>query len=260
MNRLLKEFSLFLKDRGLVVANEDAISQVPRDNYSFAKTIFKNREVLGPLLCKLAIGIKEGKNPIDYTISYRGGMAIVRHFLQDLVEKFLCNLKGRELISGWRLKSDCQYEILVSEDEDKRRFFRSAWAEQVFRYVIAKTVQTFCKSHNLSSRAFQNVELKQIGEDKLFTELDLVVQIEKRFYIFEVKSGPYINIMQWARREDSLVDGNDFARNIVCTIYDNIPESIFGPQLLLKLSNIETELNKILELDFANDTDRQERR
>ena len=260
MNKLLKGFSSFLEDRGLVIANEDAISQVPRDNYSFAKTIFKHREVLGPLLCKLAIGIKEGDNPITYTISYKGGMVIVRQFLQELVNRFLVNLKKKDLISEWQLKSDCQYEILVSEDEDKRRFFRSEWAEQVFRYVITKTVQTFCKSRNLSSKAFQNVELKQKGEDKLFTELDLVEQIGNRFYIFEVKSGPYINIMQWAKRENSLVDRNGFVRNIVCTIYDNIPERIFEPQLLLKLNNIETELRKMLESDFCgkqlNSTDR----
>ena len=205
-----------------------------------------------PLLCKLAIGVKEGKNPTAYTISYKGGMAIVRHFLQDLVNSFLRNLKEQNLISEWRLKGDCQYEIFVSEDEGKRRFFRSMWAEQVFRYIITKTVQTFCKAHNLSSKSFQNVALKQKGEGDLFTELDLVVQIEKRFYIFEIKSGPCVNIMQWAKRENYLVDGNDFVRSIVCTISDNISERIFEPQLLLKLNNIETELNTILESDFLN--------
>lgn len=253
MNKLLKEFSSFLEDRGLVIANEDAISQEPPDDYSFAKTIFKNREVLGPLLCKLAIGIKEGRNPIAYTISYKGEMVIVRQFLQNLVNLFLDNLNKRNLISKWHLDDDCKYEISVSEDEANRRFFRSAWAEQVFRYVITKTVQTFCKSHDLSSKAFQNVELRQKGEDKLFTELDLVVQIEKRFYIFEVKSGPFINIMQWAKRENCLAGENDLVRNIVCTIHDNIPERVFEPQLLFKLSNIETELNKILESDFTDD-------
>ena len=253
MSSILKDFASFLEDRGLVIANEDAISQVPSEDYSFSQSIFKNREVLVPLLCTLAIGIREGKNPITYRISYKGGMAIVRQFLQDLVNKFLCNLKKRNLISEWHLKSDCQYEISVSADEDKRRFFRSAWAEQVFRYVIMKTVQTFCTSRKISVKSFQNVKLKQKDDDNDFTELDLVVQIKNRFYIFEVKSGPCINIMQWAKRENSLVMGNEVVRNIVCTVHDSIPDKIFEPQLLLKLNNIEKELGKILESDFPNE-------
>ncbi len=252
MSNLVKDFALFLESRGLVIANEDAISQVPPEDYSFSQSIFKSREVLVPLLCKLANGIREGKNPIAYVISYKGGMAIVRQFLQNLVDQFLDNLKENEVISQWNRMGDCQYEISVSEDEVKRRFFRSAWAEQVFRYAIMKTVQTFCASRKISVRSFQNVELKQKGADNIFTELDLVVQIENRFYVFEVKSGPSINIMQWAKRENSLVIENGVVRNIVCTVYDSIPDKIFEPQLLLKLNNIETELNKILELDFPN--------
>ena len=113
-----------------------------------------------------------------------------------------------------------------------------------------KTVQEFCGSRKISFKAFQNAELRRTDENCLFTELDLVVQIEKRFYVFEIKSGPNINIIQWAKREMVLV--GDFVRNIVCTIYDSIPEKIFEPQLLLKLNNIEFELNKILEADFPN--------
>jgi len=252
MNNLVKDFASFLEDRSLVIANEDAISQVPPEDYSFSQSIFKSREVLVPLLCKLAIGIREGRNPITYMISYKGGMTIVWQFLQNLVDQFLDNLKEKELIAQWNRKGDCQYEISVSEDEDKRRFFRSAWAEQVFRYVIMKTVQTFCASRKISVKSFQNVELKQKGADNTFTELDLVVQIEKRFYVFEVKSGPFVNIMQWAKRENSLVIGNEIVRNIVCTVHDSIPDKIFEPQLLLKLNSIETELNKILESDFLN--------
>ena len=115
-----------------------------------------------------------------------------------------------------------------------------------------KTVQEFCGSRKISCKAFQNARLRRTDENGLFTELDLVVQIEKRFYVFEIKSGPNINIIQWAKREMCLAKGCDLVRNIVCTIHDNIPERIFEPQLLLKLNNIEFELNKILEADFSN--------
>ena len=238
MNNLVKDFAKFLEGRGLVIENEAELSQIPKEDYPLAKQIFKSREVLVPLMSKLAIGIKDGKNTISYNISYKGGMFIVRQFLQNIVKQFLDNLKEKKFISTWYYKDECQYEIPLPKDETKRRFFRSVWAEQVFRYVIMKTVQEFCGSRKISFKAFQNAELRRTDENCLFTELDLVVQIEKRFYVFEIKSGPNINIIQWAKREMVLVEECDFVRNIVCTIYDSIPEKIFEPQLLLKLNNI----------------------
>ena len=250
MNKLIKDFAKLLEGRGLMIENEAELSQVPDEDYSLAKQIFKSREVLVPLMSKLAVGIKGEKEAISYGISYKGGMVIVRQFLQNIVKQLLDNLKEKKFISTWQQKDECQYEIPLPKDETKRRFFRSAWAEQVFRYAIMKTVQEFCGSRKISFKAFQNAELRRTDENCLFTELDLVVQIEKRFYVFEIKSGPNINIIQWAKREMVLAEGCNCVRNIVCTIYDSIPERIFEPQLLLKLNNIESELNKILEADF----------
>ena len=250
MNKLIKDFAKLLEGHGLVDENEAKISQVPNKDYPLAKQIFKSREVLVPLMSKLAVGIKDEKDTISYSISYKGGMFIVRQFLQNIVKQFLDNLKEKKFISTWQQKDECQYEIPLPKDKTKRRFFRSAWAEQVFRYAIMKTVQEFCGSRKISFKAFQNAELRRTDENCLFTELDLVVQIKKRFYVFEIKSGPNINIIQWAKREMVLAEGCNCVRNIVCTIYDSIPERIFEPQLLLKLNNIESELNKILEADF----------
>jgi hypothetical protein len=252
MNNLVKDFVKLLEEHGFIIENEAEISQVPNEDYSLAKQIYKSREVLVPLLSKLAMGVKDEKDAILYGISYRGGMLIVRQFLQNIVKQFLTNLKKKELISTWYCKDECQYEIPLPKDETKRRFFRSAWAEQVFRYVIMKTVQKFCESRKISFKAFQNACLQRSNEDCLFTELDLVVQIKKRFYVFEIKSGPSINIIQWAKREMYLANGRDSMRIIVCTIHDSIPEAIFEPQLLLKLSNIESGLNKILAADFPS--------
>ena len=253
MNKLVKDFAKLLEERGLVIVDEDKISQVPNAEYAFAKQIFKSREVLVPLLTRLATGIKDNKKIVPFSIPYKGGMLIVRQFLQSIVEQFLKNLQAEGWIQEWNRKDDCQYEISLPQEGIKLRFFRSAWAEQAFRYVIMKTVHEFCNSNKISYRAFQNVELKRKDEDALFTELDLVVQIAKRFYVFEIKSGPYINIIQWAKREMALVQkNNDYVRNIVCSIYDSIPEKIFDPQLLLKLNNIESKLTELLKLDFES--------
>ena len=250
MNNLVKDFAKFLEGRGLVIENEAELSQIPKEDYPLAKQIFKCREVLVPLLLKLAIGIKDEKDVISYSISYKGGMYIVRQFLQNIVDQFLDNLMKKKLILPWKRKDECHYEIPLPKDKTKRRFFRSAWAEQVFRYAIMKTVQEFCRPRKIMYKAFQNACLRRTDENDLLTELDLVVQIAKRFYVFEIKSGPNINIIQWAKREMNLVKDCEIVRNIVCTIHDNIPEKIFEPQLLLKLSNIELELYKILEADF----------
>ena len=205
-NNLLKDFITMLDERGYVIANETDITQEVSDDYFFAASIFKNREVLVPFLCKLARGIGNNESTICYKISYTGKLKIVQQFIKGIVLQFLENLKKQELVLDWTLKDDIRFEVVVTEDENKRRFFRSKWAELVFRYVIMKTVSTFCNTHQISYKAFNNIELKRKDETELITELDLVIQMQKRFYIFEVKSGPKINIMQWAKRENMFID------------------------------------------------------
>ena len=253
---LLKDFKTLLDERGYEIANEMDITQETPDEYSFAPTIYKNREVLVPFLCKMAVGIStldQNKQTICYEVPFREELLIVQQFIVEIIKTFLDNLKEKELVSDWTLNDGVRFEVRLAEGDKKRRFFRSEWAEFVFRYVIMKTVYTFCDVHKISHKVFNNVEYRRKGENNLYGELDLVVQIQNHFYVFEVKSGPKINIMQWARRENALVEKNSFVRNIVCTVYDNIPANIFLPQLLLNLSNIMTELRKILEEDFPKD-------
>ena len=156
------------------------------------------------------------------------------------------SLKNIGYASEWACeKSD--FSVRLPEDEHLLRFFRSMWAEQCFRYAISKVVCEFCMDNRLSYKMFQNVALARKGESELFTELDLVVQIEKRFYLFEVKSGPMVNIMQWARREAAFVTEGGPARQIVCTIHDNIPANIFEPQILMTIGGIQKRLKRLLK-------------
>jgi hypothetical protein len=251
---LLKDFKTLLDERGYEIANEMDITQETPDEYSFAPTIYKNREVLVPFLCKMAVGLNSLDNneqPICYDVPIRKDLSIVRKYILGLLKQFLENLAEKQLVVKWTIEKGFRIKVLLTEDEHKRRFFRSEWAELVFRHIIMNTVHTFCNLHKISHKVFNNVKFKNKDEFDLYSELDLVVQIQERFYVFEVKSGPKINIMQWARRENALVDKTGLVRNIVCTIYDNIPAYIFEPQLLLNLSNIKTGLNKILAEDFT---------
>ena len=241
-NNLTKAFSDELRKFGLVIVNESEMSQVPPEDYSFAKQIYNNRQVLLPLLVKIALSLKNGAK-IDYDIEDQRDKGAVKQFLD--------NLKAKHFVNSFALTPEGRFSIAIVADEDKRRFFRSSWAEQCFRYVIMRTVQSFCNSHGLSHKVMQNVELKREGEENLFTELDIVVQIEQKFYVFEIKSGPWIRIMQWARREEALVHKNGAIRNIVCTIHEGIPAKIFEPQILLKLNDFDEAFEKILKEDFC---------
>ncbi len=56
-NNLIKDFVKIIADRGIEIINEEKVNQVPTDNYSFASQIYNNRNVLLPLLVKIAISL-----------------------------------------------------------------------------------------------------------------------------------------------------------------------------------------------------------
>ena len=249
-NNLTRDFANVLEERGLTITNNANLVQIPSEHYSLAKSIVNNKVVLVPFLIRLALNLKDYNSRISYTVEDMRDKGVIQQFLD--------NLKNRDLISQWQIE-DLDDKILftidVSADEQKRRFFRSEWAELCFRYLIMRVVQQFCTSRAtpLSYKSFQNVELAKTGQGQLFTELDLVVQVEKRFYVFEVKSGPWIRILQWAKRENVFVYKDSPIRNIVCTVHDTIPGRIFEPQVLWSLGNIESSLREMLRSDFPED-------
>ena len=162
------------------------------------------------------------------------------------LRNFLLELEKIGYATEWTHKKS-DFSVQLPSDEHQLRFFRSMWAEQCFRYAISTVVWKFCTDNHLAYKMFQNVKLARKGESDLFTEMDLVVQIEKRFYLFEVKSGPMVNVMQWARREAAFVTEDGPARQIVCTIHDNIPANIFEPQILMTIGGIQNRLKRLLK-------------
>ncbi|MBO7545280.1 MAG: hypothetical protein J6T19_01035 [Paludibacteraceae bacterium] len=246
-SNLIKDFDKALKDRGLVISNSTDVNQIPPVNYSLARQIINKKDVLVPFLIHLALSLKDNNGHLSYIVKDIRDKGIIQQFLE--------NIKRLDLISRWRsidVEGNLCYEVEVSKDEKKRRFFRSEWAELCFRHIIMRVVQQFCtsKATPLSYKPLQNVKITKAGDNNLFTELDLVVQIEKRFYVFEIKSGPWIRIMQWAKHENAFVYKDSPIRNIVCTVHDDIPAHIFEPQVLWSLKNIESCLGEMLRGDF----------
>ena len=236
--KLTKAFAEFVGERGFEIANEDEVRQQPDEDYKLARQIFRNKRVLLPLLTKLAVEVNAKKRTFKFHVPNAEDRGHLRNFLLELKKIGYAT----ELT---RMKSD--FSVQLSSDEHQLRFFRSAWAEQCFRYAISTVVSEFCNDKGLSQKMYQNVKLARKGESDLFTELDLVVQIENRFYLFEVKSGPKVNIMQWARREAAFVTEGGPARQIVCTIHDNIPANIFEPQILMTIGGIQSRLKRLLK-------------
>ena len=246
--KLIKAFEKFVGGRGFLIANEGEISQQPGEDYKLARQIFRNKRVLLPFLTKLAVEVNAKNLDFEFHVPNAEDRGHLRNFLLELKKIGYAT----ELMHK---KSD--FSVRLSSDEHLLRFFRSMWAEQCFRYAICKVVGEFCEKHSphLAYRVFQNVKLTRKGETTLFTELDLVVQIEGRFYLFEIKSGPWVRILQWARREEAFVTEGGPARQIVCTIHDNIPANIFEPQVLMTIGGIQKRLKRLLSADFTVEKD-----
>lgn len=240
--KLTKAFAEFVGGRGFLIANEGEISQQPGEDYKLARQIFRNKRVLLPFLTELAVEVNAKRRAFEFQVPNAEDRGHLRNFLLEL-EKI-----------GYATEWTCtksEFSVRLPSDEHLLRFFRSMWAEQCFRYAISTVVWRFCSDRLLSYKMFQNVQLERKGEKNLFSELDLVVQIEKRFYLFEIKSGPMVNIMQWARREEAFVTEGGPARQIVCTIHDNIPANIFEPQILMTIGGIQKRLKRLLVADFT---------
>ena len=240
--KLTKAFAEFVGGRGFLIANEGEISQQPGEDYKLARQIFRNKRVLLPFLTELAVEVNAKRRAFEFHVPNAEDRGHLRNFLLEL-EKI-----------GYATEWTCtksEFSVRLPSDEHLLRFFRSMWAEQCFRYAISTVVWRFCSDRLLSYKMFQNVQLERKGEKNLFSELDLVVQIEKRFYLFEIKSGPMVNIMQWARREEAFVTEGGPARQIVCTIHDNIPANIFEPQILMTIGGIQKRLKRLLSADFT---------
>lgn len=138
----------------------------------------------------------------------------------------------------------------MTDNETLRRYIRFEWAEKCVRYMIARTIQKVSQetSSNLSCRFMANVKVAS-KDDKgnIKAEFDLVAIVNKRIYVFETKSGPWIRMRQWLNHEDLL--GKD-AKVILCTTWPGIPPEIFKPEILLPINVLESGLSKIIKADL----------
>ena len=94
---------------------------------------------------------------------------------------------------GWLKFEQKKDEIVVSSSipPQYKTFLNGGWAEEVNRYLIVKTLNDFTKAHPMKYKLFWDVKLKHIdstGDNKNDMQLDFIVEVKDRFYIFETKS------------------------------------------------------------------------
>lgn len=84
-------------------------------------------------------------------------------------------------------------------------------------------------------------------------ELDIVVDLKDRFYIFETKSGTNLNILTWADRV-RIFETKDSPKChfITCCLDSSINARIFKPCRLFLLQTLEKQFKQLLEQDDVN--------
>ena len=78
-------------------------------------------------------------------------------------------------------------------------------------------------------------------------QLDIIAQINDRFYVFETKSG-VLGIQKWVERAEIFnQNGNRF---LTCCIDSSVNPKLFQPYRLLSLEHLEKQLVELLDYDF----------
>ena len=131
-------------------------------------------------------------------------------------------------------------------------FMTGGWAELVNRFMVLRTLAEFAREHSCSYDVFLNVRLARIEKkiDIPDMELDIVVQLNDRFYVFETKSGFLLGVDKWVDRA-RMFASTKRARFMTCCTDDAIPIEAFRPFILLPLSTLEERLAKMLAHDLG---------
>ena len=135
-----------------------------------------------------------------------------------------------------------------------KNFLNGGWMESANRYLINKTLHSFANEKRVKCcNVFWNIKLKEIGSEENHPdmELDIVVELDERFYIFETKSG----MIDFKKMRDmaNLLD-TEKSRFIVCSSDENQSSKKHSQCFLIPLPQLETKLKKLLAKGFTNES------
>ena len=220
-------------------------SNVSQELYPIAKQIWNCRTISLPFIKHLH---RNAKQAFTYDVKN-----LSPSDLTDLLN--LCKELAKKswLEYQFNRKEDI-IEVKPSISGPPKNFLNGGWAEETNRCLIVKALDAFSKTHTIKYKLFWDVKLKSFdspAEKSHDMQLDLVVEINARFYIFETKSGCTLNISKWVDR--ARLFNHDQHRFITCCADENLNYKIFTPFYLFALPTLEKQFADMLNEDFPDD-------
>ena len=152
----------------------------------------------------------------------------------------------------WIATERSKHEITIcrSNDKEASQFWLGGWAEVVNRSIVEDTLQDFAKKHKCPFDIFFDMKLAKIESKKMTSDmqLDVVVQLKERFYVFETKTG-ILGIDKWVARA-KMFSVDHKSRYITCCADETIPPHLFAPYHLVSLSQLKEKMSEMLEKDL----------
>jgi len=209
--------------------------------YNLAKKIWSCYPIGKPFVKELC----EAKDPFVYRLESEEKSTLI----------MLCQAMSTQ---GWLEFTPFKtgVEIIPKLTGSNKCFLKGVWMESANRYLINKTLHSFANEKKVKScNVFWNVKLKEIGSEENAScdmELDIVVELDGRFYIFETKSGA-IDFKKMTKMAN-LFD-TEKSRFILCNSDENQSSKLYSPtHLLIPLPQLEKQLKDILTKDFPNES------
>ena len=141
-------------------------------------------------------------------------------------------------------------KIVRLNDHEATNFWHGSWAEYVTRSLVVKALQNFANECKCRFDVFHDIKLAyyEATGKGVDMQLDLVAQLNDRFYVFEMKTG-VLSIDKWVDRA-RLFSADGRSRFITCCADESIPTWLFEPYTLIPLGNIEKRLPELLRQEM----------
>jgi hypothetical protein len=206
-----------------------------------ANLLFKIKEIALPIFKKL---VAKGNKEVSAELDCFGGSD--KNSLLQLCDAF----EKLKWIKTERTKHVLR--IVRLNDTAATCFWHGSWAEYVNRSLVVKTLQAFANSRKCRFDVFHDVRLAKCEPTgkPIDMQLDLVAQLNDRFYVFDTKTG-VLCIDKWVDRA-RLFSAARCSRFITCCADEDIPPRLFEPYTLIPLGQLETRLMDVLNEDFAD--------
>lgn len=206
-----------------------------------ANLLFKIKEIAMPVFKKLV-----AKSSKEILVELDGFDGVAKSSLLQLCDAF----EKLNWIKTERTKHALR--IVRLNDTAATCFWHGSWAEYVNRSLVVKTLQAFANSRKCRFDVFHDVRLAKCEPTgkPIDMQLDLVAQLNDRFYVFDTKTG-VLCIDKWVDRA-RLFSADRRSRFITCCADEDIPPRLFEPYTQIPLGQLETRLMDVLNEDFAD--------